>query len=154
VALVATELTTNLVKHAGGGEISICPFDDAEGRGLRIAGPRQGARDRRSQQGLGGRPLDERIGGHGARRHPSQRDVFSLSSASGRGTAILARLKPAGQAAAKGASLICGLCAPYPGESVSGDGWSVRAEPGNVTLLMVDGSGHGPEAHKAALRAI
>jgi anti-sigma regulatory factor (Ser/Thr protein kinase) len=154
VALVATELTTNLVKHAGGGEISICPFDDAEGRGLELLaldkGPGIGdlnkaLADGHSTSGSAGTGL-------GAIRRSA--DVFSLSSASGRGTAILARLKPAGQAAAKGASLICGLCAPYPGESVSGDGWSVRAEPGNVTLLMVDGSGHGPEAHKAALRAI
>ena len=36
VAIVATELATNLVKHAGGGDIFITPFDDCEGRGLEL----------------------------------------------------------------------------------------------------------------------
>ena len=31
VALVATELATNLVKHGGGGEIIAAPFDDRRG---------------------------------------------------------------------------------------------------------------------------
>jgi anti-sigma regulatory factor (Ser/Thr protein kinase) len=34
VAIVATELATNLVKHAGGGELVISSFDDVEGKGL------------------------------------------------------------------------------------------------------------------------
>src|SRR5262245_39167676 len=36
VALVATELATNLMKHAGGGEIAIGSFDDSEGKGLEL----------------------------------------------------------------------------------------------------------------------
>jgi len=154
VALVVTELATNLLKHAGGGEIIISSFDDAEGRGVELLaldkGPgildfNKALRDGHSTSGTAGTGL-------GAIRRSA--DVFALSSAGGRGTVILARLKPAGHGAAKAASLICGLCAPYPGEHVCGDGWSVRENAGNVTLLMADGSGHGPEAHKAAQRSI
>src|SRR5262245_18191521 len=154
VALVVTELATNLLKHAGGGELIISSFDDAEGHGLELLaldkGPgildlNKALRDGHSTSGSAGTGL-------GAIRRSA--DVFALSSAGGRGTVVLARLKPTGQAAAKGASLICGLCAPYPGEQVCGDGWSVREHGGNVSLLMADGSGHGPEAHKAAQRSI
>jgi anti-sigma regulatory factor (Ser/Thr protein kinase) len=154
VALVVTELATNLVKHAGSGEIIISCFDDADGQGLELLaldkGPgildvNKALQDGHSTSGTAGTGL-------GAIRRST--DVFALSSGGGRGTVVLARLKPAGQAAVKGASLICGLTAPYPGESVCGDGWCVREDHGNITLLMADGSGHGPEAHKAAQRSI
>jgi anti-sigma regulatory factor (Ser/Thr protein kinase) len=154
VALVATELATNLIKHAGSGVMSISCFDDAEGRGLELLALDQGPgildlnralADGHSTSGTAGTGL-------GAIRRSA--DVFALSTAGGRGTAIVARLKPAGQARAKAASVICGLCAPYPGESVCGDGWSLREATANITLLMADGSGHGPEAHKAAQRSI
>ncbi len=54
----------------------------------------------------------------------------------------------------QGEYLIAGLCAPYPGETVCGDGWAVGPSAARIAVLMADGSGHGPEAHKAALRSI
>src|SRR5262245_14361414 len=154
VAIVATELATNLIKHAGSGEIIISSFDDADGQGLELLaldkGPgildlNRALADGHSTSGTAG-------GGLGAIRRSA--DIFALSTAGGRGPAVMARLKAAGQAPAKAASVICGLAAPYPGESVCGDGWSVTEASTNVTLLMADGSGHGPEAHKAAQRSI
>jgi anti-sigma regulatory factor (Ser/Thr protein kinase) len=154
VAIVATELATNLVKHAGGGEIVISSFDDAEGKGLELLaldkGPgivdlNKALADGHSTTGTAGTGL-------GAIRRSA--DVFAVSSRVGRGTAVVARLKPEGQAAAEGGYLIAGLCAPYPGETVCGDGWAIGPPAATIGVLMVDGSGHGPEAHKAALRAI
>lgn len=154
VAIVATELATNLVKHAGGGEIVISSFDDAEGKGLELLaldkGPgivdlNKALADGHSTSGTAGTGL-------GAIRRSA--DVFAVSSRGGRGTAVLARLKPEAQAAVEGGYLIAGLCAPYPGETVCGDGWAIGASAARIAVLMADGSGHGPEAHKAALRAI
>jgi anti-sigma regulatory factor (Ser/Thr protein kinase) len=154
VAIVATELATNLVKHAGGGEIVISSFADAEGKGLELLaldkGPgivdlNKALADGHSTSGTAGTGL-------GAIRRSA--DVFAVSSRGGRGTAVLARLKPEAQAAVEGGYLIAGLCAPYPGETVCGDGWAIGASATKIAVLMVDGSGHGPEAHKAALRAI
>jgi anti-sigma regulatory factor (Ser/Thr protein kinase) len=153
VALVATELATNLLKHADGGEIVCGAFDDAEGIGVELLALDKGPgivdlnaalRDGHSTSGSGGTGL-------GAIRRSA--DVFAISSGAGRGTAVLARLKPAGQAPVQAAHLISGLCAPYPGETICGDGWAVSLTP-SIGLLLADGSGHGPEAHKATLRAI
>lgn len=158
VAIVATELATNLIKHADGGEIIISSFDDSEGRGLELMALDKGpgivdlARaltDGHSTSGTAGTGL-------GAIRRTA--DVFAINSRVGRGTAVLARLKPDGQAAAQGECkreyLISGLCAPYPGETVCGDGWAVSPLPQTLGVLMADGSGHGPEARKAALRSV
>src|SRR5262245_58654898 len=154
VAIVATELATNLVKHAGGGEIVISSFDDAEGKGVELLaldkGPgitdlNKALADGHSTSGSAGTGL-------GAIRRSA--DFFAVSSRVGRGTAVAARLKPQGQAPVEGGCLIAGLSAPYPGESVCGDGWAIAASGATIGVLMADGSGHGPEAHKAALRAI
>jgi anti-sigma regulatory factor (Ser/Thr protein kinase) len=154
VAIVATELATNLVKHAGGGEMAISSFDDVEGKGLELLaldkGPgivdlNRALSDGHSTSGSAGAGL-------GAIRRSA--DVFAVSSRGGRGTAVMARLKAEGQAAAVAGYQISGLSAPYPGETVSGDGWASAQSAVKLAVLMADGSGHGPEAHKAALRAI
>src|SRR5689334_4500639 len=36
VSIIATELATNLVRHARGGEVIVQPWNDAEGSGLEI----------------------------------------------------------------------------------------------------------------------
>jgi len=153
VALVATELATNLVKHANGGEMIISAFDDGDGKGLELLaldkGPgivdiNRALSDGHSTSGTAGTGL-------GAIRRTA--DVFAVSSGLGRGTAVMARLRADAQAG-KGDYLIAGLCAPYPGESVCGDGWAVSAQARSIGMLMADGSGHGPEAQKAALRSV
>jgi anti-sigma regulatory factor (Ser/Thr protein kinase) len=154
VALIATELATNLVKHAKGGEIIISAFDDADGKGLELLaldkGPgivdlNRALSDGHSTSGTAGTGL-------GAIRRTA--DVFAVCSRVGRGTAVMARLRADAQAVGKGDYLVAGLCAPYPGESVCGDGWAVRAQARGIGMLMADGSGHGPEAQKAALRSV
>lgn len=153
-AIVATELATNLIKHANGGEIVIGSFDDADGQGLEllavdkgpgIADLHKALTDGHSTSGTPGTGL-------GAIRRSA--NAFAVISWVGRGTAVMARLKPDGQAATKADYLISGLCAPYPGETECGDGWAVSTLPATIGILMADGSGHGPEAHKAARRSI
>jgi hypothetical protein len=46
------------------------------------------------------------------------------------------------------------LTAPYPGETVCGDGWGMRSAGGSATLMLVDGLGHGPQAAEAAEMAM
>ncbi|HJZ33022.1 MAG TPA: ATP-binding SpoIIE family protein phosphatase [Hyphomicrobiaceae bacterium] len=154
VAIVATELATNLIKHANGGELVIGAFDDAEGRGLELLaldkGPgivdfNKALSDGHSTAGTAGTGL-------GAIRRSA--DVFAVSSSVGRGTAVLARLKAEARVAGKDGYLIGGLCAPYPGESVCGDGWASSVSSQTMRVLMADGSGHGPQANAAAVRAI
>src|SRR5262249_46836509 len=155
VAIVATELATNLVKHAGGGQIAIGAFDDSEGTGLEILaldkGPgiadvQKALADGHSTAGSAGTGLG------GAHRASS---VFAVSTRSGHGTAIVARIrKSKDQPHRSSRYIVSGLCVPYPGKAVCGDGWAIAPVEERIVVLLADGAGHGPEAHRAAMRAI
>jgi len=86
-------------------------------------------------------------------------DRFNLYSRPGQGTAAMARLTARRQpppGAPPGASpgpQIGAIAAAYPGETVCGDAWGVDTSSGE-TLLVADGSGHGPIAAAAAHVAV
>jgi hypothetical protein len=134
------------VKHGGGGDIVQGRFADAEGEGIELIaldrGP--GMADLERCLGDGYSSAGTPGGGLGAIRRLADR--FAIFSRPGLGTAVLARLvlrEAAGRRVTLGA-----VGAPYPGESVSGDGWAAATE-GDPTLLLVDGSGHGAPAARA-----
>jgi anti-sigma regulatory factor (Ser/Thr protein kinase) len=153
VALAATEMATNLLKHAGGGEIVMQRIADGDGDCLELlaldAGPgianaAHALEDGYSTAGSAGTGL-------GAIRR--QADHFALWSRPGLGAAVMARftLGRAGAPSPGMAGVTLGaITEPFPGETVSGDGWAFRAAPAGPTLLVADGSGHGPAAAKAA----
>ena len=43
---------------------------------------------------------------------------------------------------------------PYPGETVSGDGWAIDWDDQSCRVALIDGLGHGPEAARAKDAAI
>ncbi len=49
---------------------------------------------------------------------------------------------------------IGGVCRPHQACAVAGDAWRVFEDPTGLTVLVVDGVGHGPEAESAAQRAV
>lgn len=158
VALVVTELGTNLLRHARKGrlliasrpqmhEIEVVSID--EGPGIEnLALSMQDGHSSGSTPGTG----------LGAVRRLA--DEFDIHSSVPEGTVCVARVREArgrGAAEVPGAQRvqIGALCLPAPYESVSGDAWaaSVSPEGDNFNLLLVDGLGHGPEAAKAAQAA-
>jgi anti-sigma regulatory factor (Ser/Thr protein kinase) len=154
IALVATELATNVLKHAGAGEIVISEFADADGTGIELLsldkGPGIADVERALEDGYStaGSPGT----GLGAIRR--QASAFAVYSRPGLGTAVMARLrrKPA---AGNGVNVVVGAVVdPFPGETQCGDGWSVGEAAAGPTLFVVDGSGHGPPAAIAAKAAI
>jgi anti-sigma regulatory factor (Ser/Thr protein kinase) len=152
LAIVVSELATNLIKHAGGGEISASAFDDADGVGIEVLAMDRGPgmadvaacmRDGFSTAGSLGQGL-------GAAHRQS--DHMRIYSRAGSGTVISARVVVT--PATTGQAMRCGVAAaPYPGELVSGDGWACVWVDSVLTLLMADGSGHGADAHRAATLA-
>ncbi len=153
VALVATEMASNLLKHAGGGEIAMQRIADGEGdcielvafdSGPGIADTARAMEDGFSRAGSPGTGL-------GAIRR--QADHFAIWSAPGVGTAVLARFTVARPSAA-GGPVLGVMEAPYPGETVSGDAWSFVQPPAGASVLVVDGLGHGPLAATAARAAV
>ncbi len=147
--LIVTELATNLVKHATeGGEVLIraipCPR-----AGLEILaidrGPGVGDIARALQDGVSSG--DSPGTGLGAIRRLSE--TFDIHS-SPAGTAILARVA-AGHRADRERSIRLGaVSVPYPGEQICGDLWSAVETLQELTLIVVDGLGHGAGAHEAA----
>jgi anti-sigma regulatory factor (Ser/Thr protein kinase) len=156
LALVATELSTNLVKHGSGGEILVGTYEDNESQGIEILALDKGAgmsnvaaclEDGYSSAGTAGRGLGAVI---------RQSHFVDIGSWPGVGTAVLARVAPESSLANKPPTVPTwgGVSIPKPGEDVCGDAWNV-SNTGHVrTLLVADGLGHGPEAAEAAVEAV
>ena len=156
VALVATELATNLLKHAGGGEILLSLFDDGEGAGVECLALDKGPgipdlalsmRDGHSTAGSPGTGL-------GAIRRQSQ--VLEIYSSPKHGAAILTRLQKgrSNPTIERALPPYGGISLPMLGEEACGDAWSVRAAGDGLTMMVVDGLGHGPLAATASHAAV
>lgn len=149
VALVVTELATNVLKHGGGGEILASRFDDGDGAGLELLALDRGRGmadvERCLQDGYStaGTP------GNGLGAVMRQADHVRIWSSPEQGTAVLARFVTRAPSGAW-RTQVGAATAPCPGESANGDGWTFAPASAGHTLLMVDGSGHGVEAARAA----
>ena len=156
IALVVTEIGTNVLKHGGGGQIVLSDVRLGDVRGIEIVGIDRGKgiadldrslRDGYSSAGSPGTGL-------GAIRRLSA--AFEIFSVPGQGTAVLARLwATALPSAEAGPRIAVGFAgAAHTGESVSGDAWAVAQSAGRTKLLVVDGLGHGAVAANAAREAV
>lgn len=153
VALVATELATNIIKHARSGEIFLSSYGDGEERGIELIAVDRGPgigdvalslRDGYSTSGTAG-------GGLGAIRRKTSE--FEIYSAPGKGTAVLARLSGRRSRAEASQTIWCGISTPKDGETVCGDIWRLRRTANGVDVMVADGLGHGPLAAAAAQEA-
>lgn len=176
VAIVATELATNLVKHGRDGcliagltdgpqasreaDISSCVELIAIDKGPGIANLEAALGDGFSTAGSSGNGL-------GAIRRQSE--LFRVWSQPGLGTAILARVgtkrgaaRPtrANDEGVADQTADCGaVCVAKLGEEACGDDWHVFPKLGapalhERTVMVVDGLGHGPQAAEASAEAV
>lgn len=144
VAIVATELANNLLRHAGGGELLVQTLGSdgdtviellAIDRGPGMQNVERCMQDGYSTGGTAGTGL-------GAVRRLA--DEFDIYSTPGEGTVLMARFgKPL--AAKFGA-----ICLPLDGEIECGDAWHLVSENGRTALMLVDGLGHGTFAAEAS----
>ncbi|RYY95542.1 MAG: histidine kinase [Comamonadaceae bacterium] len=152
-ALVATELGTNLAKHALQGQLLIAardPFGDIEilsaDAGPGIADVARAMRDGVSTASTAGNGL-------GAVRRQS--DEFDLHSTLQEGTVCVARVRPGATGLRPPASFSFGaVCVPLRGETQCGDSWVVVLDGDRAALMVADGLGHGPEAAQASQAAV
>ncbi len=153
VALVATELATNLARHAKGGMLLLRQLD-GERHGVELLSVDRGPGMELARALADGFSTGGTAGaGLGAVRRIA--DAFDAYSRPG-GTVLLARIaEPGGAGSLGGASLPIGvICAPAPGEDRPGDSWAIGRHSGRHRLLLVDGLGHGPIAAEAAAEAV
>ncbi|SCL58454.1 Anti-sigma regulatory factor (Ser/Thr protein kinase) [Micromonospora citrea] len=153
LAIVAAELTSNLVKHAEDGVLLLRPVRHEREVGVELvaidAGPGMvdltvSSRDGHSTTGTLGIGLGAIV------RQASWFDGYSLP---GRGTALAVQVWPDRQAERE-RPWVGALTRPLSGEPVSGDGYAWRIVEGRRQVLACDGLGHGPLASAATDAAL
>lgn len=150
VGIIATELATNLIKHTPHGGVILlrtAPAPEAAvemisiDRGPGMADVTASLLDGHSTVGSSGNGL-------GAVSRLS--DDFDVYSQQGRGTIVLARVRP-DRASPPARRFTCaGISVALPGETACGDAWMVQHDRGRSTAIVVDGLGHGEGAAAAA----
>lgn len=151
VALVATELCTNLLKHASGGEVFLSEMTGSEAQGIElIAVDRGPGMADVSACVADGYSTSQTAGtGLGAVARLSQ--VFDIYSRPALGTVVVAQI---GGGAGIRHFDVGGIVKPMRGEDVSGDAWASREQDGRLTVVVADGLGHGIMAARASAEAV
>jgi anti-sigma regulatory factor (Ser/Thr protein kinase) len=153
--IVVAELVSNLVKHAGGGQVLVKLVEEDDIQGIEIisidSGPGMADVSRMVADGVS---TKNTLGqGLGAMKRLS--DVFQVYSQKEWGTVILVRLfneeLPRFKKAAK--EEVRSVVISKPGETACGDGFYYTATTDHVKIFLGDGLGHGPEAAKAVTEA-
>ncbi len=163
VALVATELGSNLVKHAKKGRLMVAPVKGDNGQdmvellsvdhGPGIADLSACMVDGFSTGGTPGTGL-------GAIRRLS--DEFEAFSLAPHGTVMMARvgartgsgMEPAPYVAKASGFSVGAVNLALEGESISGDAWAIEIDGARAALMVADGLGHGPSAAEASQAAV
>lgn len=151
LALIVTEIATNIVKHAGRGEILLCRrpaavdvlgLDRAPG----IANVARSLEDGFSTAGSAGTGLGA------VRRLASHFDIYSRE---GQGTAVLATVATSAVSGRAVSGLeVGGLAVAKAGETECGDAWVDEHRSSGLALVVVDGLGHGAGAQEAAVAGV
>jgi anti-sigma regulatory factor (Ser/Thr protein kinase) len=155
VSIVVTELATNMVKHAGGGDLILHALQVAEtsgiealaldkGPGIRNVG--ESLRDGYSTSGSPGTGLGA------VQRLSSLCDLYSMP---GQGAAVLSRIwrQPPPASPPPHPLEVGVVCLPVATEEACGDAWAVHQSRERALILVADGLGHGQYAAEASAKA-
>ena len=148
-AIAVTEAATNLLKHAGGGELFV-GVNAGNASGLQIVAMDRG-------RGIRDLPASLRDGvsttgttGNGLGAIKRLASSFDVYSSVDRGTVVSATVYPRSLVA----PLVAGVSIPAPRETLCGDAWAVWSAGELMSVFVADGLGHGREAAIAARLAV
>ena len=155
-AILASEAATNIVKHAGRGEIVLRSIGPQGADGVELvaidSGPGIADVDRALSDGY------STAGSSGTGLGAVSRiaTTFDLFSSPGAGTVLAARLERAGGARRDRRPFDIGAVrVAKRGENVCGDDWRIVCDQsGRAMLAVADGLGHGQSAADASRRAV
>lgn len=155
-ALVATEISTNLVKYGKQGVVSVTTFREARTSGVQIIAVDQGpgftnfvvsSRDGHSTGGSLGIGLGSIM---------RSSDVFDVYTVESQGSALFCRIVKGGVVAElpAGELAVATRSTPKRGQTECGDACSFMRVGRWQRLCMIDGLGHGPLAALASAEAL
>ena len=151
--LIISEIATNLLKHAGGGEFIVRLLAENGNKGLEILsidkGPGMADPARMMEDGVS----TTKTLGHGLGSIKRLSDQFQLYSVKDWGTVLLSRVFSQPLQSSPSKLGVYPIVLPKPGETLCGDVYAWKANPYFVKVMLGDGLGHGPLANLAATRA-
>jgi anti-sigma regulatory factor (Ser/Thr protein kinase) len=159
VALIATELATNLANHAKGGEMLFRGIQRTGGpapaEGIEILaidrGPGMPDVPRARQDGFS----TAGTLGHGLGSIERQSDFFQIYSQPSGTIAVSQLWCERGHSAVRQPRYeIGGVLVSHPVESICGDAWGWTMRDDRFAIMVADGLGHGLSAHDAAGAAL
>lgn len=153
LALVVTELGSNLLRHARKGRLLIAALPAT--RQIEVLSIDKGPGIANLEQCMGDGFSTGATPGTGlgaVRRLAHSFDIYSSIPA---GTVVVARLRSRRLPALRPRNIELGAVSlAAPGETECGDAWAACLDGPRAAVTMADGLGHGPEAAKAALAAM
>lgn len=150
IALVASELATNLVKYTPGGRLVLTPVLGPEKRGLQIESRDEGPGIADIRQALADGYSSSGSLGVGLGSVNRLTDEFDIKSHPGRGTHLTCRKWiRARPGPARDCPLDFGVASRGKTDP-NGDDFLVKRWDGSALAGLIDGCGHGQQAHQAA----
>ena len=156
IDIIVAEMVSNLVKHAGGGQLLTKLVEEDNRQGIEIisidSGPGMADVSRMVADGVS----TKNTLGHGLGAMKRFAEVFQVYSQQDWGTVILVRTfsgEPL-QFKKQSPAEIKAVVVPKPGEDKCGDGFYYQAAADYITVFLGDGLGHGVEADKAVSKAM
>ena len=157
LALVVTELATNLVKHARGGELLMRRFGAEGQEGIEVLSLDKGPGIPNVAQSLGDGYSTAGSPGTGLGAVLRRADAFDLYSQPEKGTAVVARVFSQRRTGSPHAQSIGVVRQAKSGEAVCGDSWIVRWFAAGWVCALAYGLGRGviaPDAATAIIDAV
>ncbi|MGB8192441.1 MAG: SpoIIE family protein phosphatase [Chitinophagaceae bacterium] len=155
IDIVVAELVSNLVKHAGGGQLFVKLIEDKDHDGIEIISIDNGQGMTDVSRMVADGVSTKNTLGHGLGAMKRLSDVFQVYSLKDWGTIILIRVfkeeippfkKPP-------RAEVRSLIVPKPGEKHCGDGLYYTVTSEYLKLFVGDGLGHGKPAEEAVMQA-
>lgn len=153
VALVASEIATNQVKHAGGGAVLLRRRRTETEAAVELLAVDEGPGMRDVTAAMRDGTSSSGTLGIGLGTLPRLASAWDVHSAPGQGTVVAAAFgaTPAPLPWVAGPT---GVTRPMTGQTACGDAFAVRDDDGVLSVLVSDGLGHGPLAALASQEAV
>ena len=150
VAVVTTEICTNLVKHGKGGEVFLTALSNRTSPGVEILSIDRGPGMADVSQCLADGYSSANTSGTGLGAIARLSTEFDIYSRQPQGTVLVARIQQKGGVRTSVGTVL----KPIAGEQACGDAWGLRRTGDAMVLLVADGLGHGAMAALASAEAV